>query len=415
MTSFPDTAAQRFVSERRSALEAGTRTVTTLNEEAMLRDEGALAWRAASFEGRPCFYPVYRWGDLYSYSPLNLVIAKGGFAPVPETYAARGNSDILDNRLPFEAKIERVGGPPAMTRAITDPGDYVAKLAEAVTADVAEAEAASTASRNVVMCGGKDSLNLLLVPYAKPVVAYSAQPNTPLVQRFVEENQLDVRVEPLEDEVDAEVLVGETLENLGRSDLAWWKWSKPLARVAAEAPTLFWKGQMGAITQSPHWKTYRANLMGDRALARRVFAHATSLAPAWADGLTSAPLLGGFAEAVWARCARAQGDHMGFLRALTGAVFRSAYNGPRATSVWSSAYLPTAAHKDIRPALGAALLGRKVWYPDTNPGPGPAEEKRGLNELAHVTATLRAAGIPVADAAAGRAAAGAATGRMVVT
>lgn len=49
---------------------ADIKCVDELTEAQMWNKHGTVIWQAKKFVGNPSFYPVYKWGDYYSYSVL---------------------------------------------------------------------------------------------------------------------------------------------------------------------------------------------------------------------------------------------------------------------------------------------------------------------------------------------------------
>ena len=72
--------------------------------------------------------------------------------------------------------------------------EFVARITAALIHDTRKVESELPGHTNFVLCGGRDSLNLLLLPWTNHTVALSAPPNYELVRRFVRENGLDVEV-----------------------------------------------------------------------------------------------------------------------------------------------------------------------------------------------------------------------------
>src|SRR5687767_11726285 len=102
-------ALKRWIETLNSTLVA----CEELTEERIWSDPGVHIWRAGRFVGSPTFYPVYRWGDHYSYSPLSLVVLKGYLwldsdvardAAGPEWIYASGAGTL-------DREIRRIGGP----------------------------------------------------------------------------------------------------------------------------------------------------------------------------------------------------------------------------------------------------------------------------------------------------------------
>lgn len=60
---------------------------------------------------------------------------------------------------------------------------FFSKLSTAISNDIQQLEQLYPKHEHIVLCGGKDSLNILLLPWAKPVIVASSKPNYELVAR----------------------------------------------------------------------------------------------------------------------------------------------------------------------------------------------------------------------------------------
>lgn len=352
---------------------------------------GPLVWRAPGFQGEPSFYPVYRWGDFYSHSPLALVATKGVFTPDPRAVAEAGRDrfDYVPANIPPDSDLVRIGGPHGVHGGLSEIEEFVAALVVALKTDIAAAEARHPGYRNLVLCGGKDSLNLLLLPWSNPVTAISAQPNYPLVKRFVVENELPIEVVALGDPYDADLRTIETALALGRADLQHWRWGGDLMRIAAshDHRALFWKGQLADLYTTAKWRKVAHRPGRFERYARAAYARAAPRFPAL-DRLVGGVAQARFAQVSWTRCAVLQGAHMDFIRELTGVLPLSAYHGPAMMAVIERAVLPPLTRRDIRFDIGAALLGRPVRYPTENPAPPPSSQRQGCAEPSAVAAAV---------------------------
>jgi hypothetical protein len=346
---------------------------------------GPVAVRASRFEGLPDFYPVYRWNDVYAPSLATLLLIKGSYRPNPDAAAAACADDFLyyPGNDTIDADITRVGGPPRLDTEspIRDAESYAQAWVDAVREDVAEQEARAPGGTNVILAGGKDSLNLLLLPWRNPTLVVSAQPNTPLVERFVAENDLDLEVRELRDPEEPDVLEQEILENGCRADLRHYRWGADLRALGRELGdgTVFWKGQVADALTTPYWKTLTHPPGGIATFVRKVYARGDRVLPgavrrALADGFLVPSLM----ETLWHRCAMFQGSHMGVIRGVTGRLVLSAYHGARTRQVWRRVRFAEAVDRDVRPAMGALLRGAPVRYPAANPSPPPSAFRAGL-------------------------------------
>jgi hypothetical protein len=366
---------------------------------AFWRAHGPYVVRAGQVVNPPFFYPLYRWQDLHSFSPLPLILRKGSLDVNPEAEAIlRHPRGVVSPPVPFiDRDIQRLGGPPDMTPAIRDRDVFVEAMAEAMQADWTEVEAANPGKVNVVLCGGRDSLNLLLLKSVNPVVAYSAEPNCPLVREFVARNGLDIPVHRLEDRDEPALRDREIVEACGLIDLQHWRWTAHLAKIAAEHGhrAVFWKGQLADAFLTDYWRSYTAHPSRTYGYLKRGYRKAARRWPALALPALDRAVLRDFRRSLWLRGASMQGSHMGFLRSITDCLFVSGYHGPRTARVWLSGDYPALTGEDMRPAIGARLAGRAVAYPGENPAPSPSAFRAGLRGMAPLEQALGRLGIAV--------------------
>lgn len=366
-----------------------------LTESAIWSDHNAAIWQADRFVGSPAFYPVYRYENYYSYSPLPLILLKGNLrlnsraakAVSRPDFRFYGGSDTIDK------EIVRIGGPPIPGFGIVDADTYASRLAEAMCKDVASVEAAHPGYTNVILCGGKDSLNLTLLPWTNPVIVASAAPNYALVQAFMADNDLSFDLIRLVDEDDS-LLQREILVNCCRNSLEHCRWGPQLETMSRtnNGRTIFWKGQLGDILMTKYWKdfAYKYSLFTKPLRKRGAGPFRYCLEESHiTQRLTYKNL--------WTVGAMWQGSHNSILRELTDALVLSAYHGPAVQEVWSQIDLNRAVQQDIRPDVGAHLHGDVVVYPAKNPGPPPSEIRRGISDVQTFLKSLRSIGITVHD------------------
>ncbi|MFO7903045.1 MAG: hypothetical protein ACQESR_16755 [Planctomycetota bacterium] len=220
-------------------------------------------WRARHFVGQPVFYPVYRYRTFYSYNPIFLIALKKNIRINAQARKAASQPGFkyLSGSDTIDAEIVRIGGPPRNVPRISDPTQYVRAIADGLKSDVAAVEKAFPQKTNVVLCGGKDSLNLLLLPWKNPTVAYSAAPNYQLVREFVIENGLDIEVAELRDEPEEYVLRAEILANCCQMDLSDCRWTAMLHEIGrgCRHGVIFWKGQLADTFLTPYLGTLRGS------------------------------------------------------------------------------------------------------------------------------------------------------------
>lgn len=351
------------------------------------------------FIGGEFFYPIYCYKNYYSYSALHLIRHKGTFAPNPAALKdledPRGDVSLPDFFI--DAEIERVGAPPKLTGQIKDIGAYTDAMAAAMQADIAEAEARNPGYRNYILCGGRDSLNMLLADWTNHTVVLSARPNFDLVRDFVAQNDLGYEVIELIDTLPDYGLDREIAEACLQVNLEHWKWTAQLVALAqhADHKAIFWKGQFADSFLTDYWRSYTYRRSPMAPFLKRVWRRMARVLP---DAVTYCPdqwFLADYAASIWKRGAVGQGAHLGYLRALTGCLCLSCYHGPRTAKVWLDADLRILAKQDLRPAIGAKLHGSDVIYPSENPAPAASAFRAGHRTLDAFETALRSMGIEV--------------------
>ncbi len=387
--------ARELIDRVESHVEARPR----LTESDMTMRHGTIVWKAQEFVGQPHFYPVYRYEDYYSYSILALILKKRRFvldSRVPSIVDGR-QFDFLPADLCIDREISRIGGPNRCGYEIDDVADFATQICRAMVDDVSVVENANPLHTNVVLCGGKDSLNLLLLPWRNETIAASAEPNYPHVVRFVQQNDLPMRVVLLEDKFDQSELNDEILECCCRAELTHWRWGAALRDLAGEfsGKVVYWKGQHGDLYMSPTWKAYTSKLVGPQRIFRRIYKKGSLYLPHSLSRAIGERLQPQAIDTAWFRGASLQGSHMGFIREIANCLTLSAYHGPAVTEILGRTNLAAVAQHDMRPLVGRMLLGRDVIYPTANPAPGPSSIRRGLSRSSRFLALIGQLGIEV--------------------
>jgi hypothetical protein len=397
----PGERIHRMVADARTPADA---YVDQLSVDDIWSRHGPTIVRAKRFVGGADFYPVYRHGDRYSYSLISLILRKGNLR-LNRRFARRvaqpgffysSGSDTLDR------EIVRLGGPPSSDFTIRTKEDYAQQLADALRDDAQRIESLHPGHTNVILCGGKDSCNLLLLPWKNPVLVASAPPNYELVKGFVAANGLRFEVVPLDD-TDESLLPVETLVNCCRNNLEHCRWGSHLAELSEQLDrnVVFWKGQAGDAVMTTNWKRfhYPAGGVGttrDPRLAQAFVRYAARRLPRVDRLIHSSGLAQRLVfRSMWSRGAMSLGAHMSLIRQLTNALVLSAYHGPAVRSVLSKVDLHRSVQDDVRPLVGRNLHGRPVTYPATNPGPPRSTHRRGASHLQPFLEALAAAGIPL--------------------
>jgi hypothetical protein len=358
---------------------------------------GSYIFECADLEDDLNLYPVYKHGDLYSFSILPLIAAKGGLA-LNDDFISTNLLDGSDVALPnptIDRDIVRLGGPAIFGQSISNRAEFISTFAAAISRDIDEACAANPGKTHVILCGGKDSLNILLADWKAPVVAYSAEPNFPLVRKFVADNGIDIEVRRLDDIDPGEGLMREVAEASCLVDLSNWKWTTHLKKISADLDhqVVFWKGQVADAFLTNYWRSYTSSRSASYKFFKKAYRKVARTAPGLVDPFFAKRAIADMEQAVWERAGVGQGAHLGFLRSICNALFLSVYHGPRAYDVMRRVNFRALSHDDIRPAIGIALLGREVRYPAENPAPQPSRFRAGLRTVEHYADALRSLGI----------------------
>lgn len=372
-----------------------------LTEDDLWKRHEHVLWRADKFLGNPTFYPVYRYKDYYSFSPLALITLKGYLDPDPGVVrqATKPNFLYTGNGATIDREITRVGGPSESARSIKSPQEFAQRIAEALVSDLQMVEKANPNTTNAILCGGRDSLNLLLLPWQNPVLVLSARPNYDLVRRFVRDNGLSYEVVELLDPPDSTSFNHEVAENCCRTNLEHARWGVHLKQIAEQLGrrAIFWKGQLADLYMTTKWMSVRNHSWKHRELAPKIYERLSSKVPLPVrEGIACHILEPTFRRTVWSRSAMWQGAHVSIVRAITGCLTLSAYHGTAMTKVLQEVNLCYSVPYDVRQMVGEILASGIVRYPESNPGPDPSDQRQGMSGPAHLFEVLRNLGIRVA-------------------
>lgn len=374
-----------------------------LTEADLWRTNTHAIWRADTFEGRPHFYPIYRWRHYYSYSPFLLARLKGrvNLNPLCGAFISTAAVPYCPPDLLIDSEIHRLGKPLPFSDSIKSREEFLARLSAAMINDVNAVEERHPGHTNFILCGGKDSLNGLLLNWRNPVVALSAEPNFELVREFIRANGLRVELVKLSDYLDEALLDREVAENFCRIDPQHGRWSPHLAKLAREAGgrAIFWTGFMGDFYLSPNWMKFTASRHPlYRQYRKRYRAWMRNVAPirklGWQYGVRT-----DMARSLWTRGAAWQGAILGLYRSMTDCLTLSLYHGAETSAVLHAADLSAICFRDVRPALGHRLSGRELEYPRPNPGPPPSAFRAGLWSVPRFIQSLERFSVPVIGSA----------------
>ena len=368
-----------------------------LTERMIWAKNGPTIWKAERFVGRPVFYPVYKYRDYHSYSLISLILLKNSLKVNKRWVKNAAKSDFIYNsgNDTIDIDINRIGGPQKCIYKIKSKEEYARKIAGALVKDIADVEENHADYTNIILCGGMDSLNLLLLPWKNPVIVASASPNYVLVKKFVADNKLRFKTIELKDNNNS-LLKYEILLNCCRANLEHFRWGYNLTELSKKMKykAIYWKGQIGSQLK-PHWKSAEINLLyhylhrifrvfqGKGEYRVRKILEKSNLTQKF------------YFLSIWQKGAMWQGSHMGFIRQLTDTLTLSAYHGAEVQSVVAQVDMKYAVNEDIRPLIGETLYGRKVIYPSRNPGPPKSSHRKGSSHFQPFADAINSIGIPI--------------------
>ena len=389
----------KLVEKLTARVEAATESCDELTEQMVWNTHGTVVWKAKSFSGSPVFYPVYKYGEFYSYSTLALILKKGFLRLNQRAVKAAERPDFLcqTGLETIDRDIVRIGHAHKSEFKIQDADMYAWRIATALQYDIAAIEEKHSDFKNIVLCGGKDSMNLLLLPWKNPTVAASAPPNFELVKEFVRKNQLDYEVICLQDLYDKEVLEHEVLEACCYVDLTQWKWGVHLRDLALKYDNkiIFWKGSVGGVYTTNLWKTYRYPRRRFEYFARIIYKRLEKPLPFTINRAIGRLLQPSAIQATWNKAARMGGSHLAFIREITDCLVLSGYHGSEMIKVWEEVDLGSAVQRDMRNLVGRYLHEKDVIYPMINPGPPPSKIRIGMSSPSKLIELLDSGGIRI--------------------
>lgn len=317
------------------------------------------------------FYPLYNWKNFYSYSPLNLLKLKGNlnYNPNIEEYLEEGEvKKYLPPNIFIDKNIRRVGGPMIYSKAkIFDEETFINEFVRALIEDIRYLEDNNKNSFFGILTGGKDSLNLLLLPWRSKIIAFSADPNYKLVKEFCAVNNLKIEVIRLEDEEieDINWIENETLIGCCRVGLRDIRWSKNLFNINKQfkernEKLVIITGSLADTFLTPYFKKYRC-IWKSHFLSKMIYKFKSFKSI--------------FYETSWIRGAQWQGVFHGIIRESSGLRNFSAYHGKNVLKVIRNVDLDKVVNHDLRQKIGERIFEKPVIYPLHNPSP-PSWAKR---------------------------------------
>lgn len=351
---------------------------------------------ASRFLGSPGFYPVYRYKDIYSWSILELIKHIGCVDLDAAALKLTQHKDFMylpANLTPVKG-LYRLGGPVSIG-AIKHrtPESFANAMAKAMGKDIEAVESRLPGFTNIILTGGKDSLNLLLLPWKNPVIVASAAPNAALVKKFIKRNELPHEFVELINNDDDSLLKQEILSNCGRIDIRHIRWQRQCRELGKilNGKAVFWGGSLGDTFMTPKWPKYRGIQPVSKGLRKlnrwtqRLEYRIYRVFPMKAQQQ--------YLDMAWYRGAMWQAVSKAIHREVTGCLSLSGYHGDAVLRTLSETALWDCVKEDVRPLVGAAIVGRRVEYPAENPAPPPTNRPFGISSLRYWADAMQEEGI----------------------
>lgn len=334
--------------------------------------ENNLIWQAKEHYNASPFYPVYQYKDYYSISPLPLIFLKKEFNQDQTFWKTHNKKKSYYKGLnTVDKDIKRVNGSFSSALDKISLQNLIESVSNAMINDASRIESLYPDHENLVFCGGKDSLNILLLPWKKPIIVASAPPNFILVKEFIEKNNINVKeVIELKNEESIHSKI-EILSNACLNDLSHCRWINDFISIAQKYPKcIFWKGQLGDTFLTNKRNGYRAKK--------------TPIANFFKSPTTK---YNDFIASLWWRGAMWQGAHIGQLRLATNKLVLSIYHGEDMTYLLKNKDF-SCVDKDIRDLIGNYIFKKKVIYPTENPGPPKLRGRSDISTPSHFKKVL---------------------------
>lgn len=334
------------------------------NYELFLRPNGV--YRTRRVRADNYLYPMYAYQDGGAYtvstSVYALIHAKRRFVRNPKFQTTHFYRPSF---LTIDAQIQRVRTTRRRsTRELTDAGPIIELGARLIQAYVTEIETRFPGAVHILLMGGKDSENIILAHRSSRWIVVSGEPNAPLNEAFLRENGVAVeRFIARSNETDDALLTEEILASDCSFDVAHFRWTRALRDLVQEhgGRAVIWMGTSGDGTFAKN------NNHRD------------------VDYYAVHDLHVGTAMGVWHQ----------MLKNVLNVPVVSPYQSPRFLDELFYRFDPLFVFRtgDVRPQVGARLLGHPVAYPPRNPTPAPWARDRAKSIPAYVR-QLKREGIP---------------------
>lgn len=333
----------------------------------------------------PHFAPYYKCKNNEDVSILEMIKRKGYLKINPKAIRIIDHPDFLfcpPNTL-IDSEIKRIKYNWKFDKIITQKDVFVSSISKAMIDDAKKIEDEYSDHTILALVGGKDSLNMLLLPWKNPLIVASAAPNYPLVKKFISDNNLKYDIIQLDDERNLN-LEKEILINCCRLRLDNCRWTGHLSEIISflNNKVVILIGQWGDNLLTDKWKKNILlppdfHIQGRyNKLLKRISVFTNKLESTYS---TNPDIQSLFFRNLWYESAHWQGVHMSFLYEYLGCPVLSIYHNEDVMKIICQTDYVKVVSTDLRSTIGDKIFGRKVIYPDKNPSPPVSRIRKDIS------------------------------------
>ena len=335
------------------------------NYDLFVRPNGV--YRASEVEASNYLYPMYAYREGQGYctstSVYQLIAEKGVFIRNPKfqtTTYYRPTYLTIDQDI-FRVRTQHRRS----VRTLTDGNEIVELGAQLIQSYVTEIETKFPQATHILLMGGKDSQNILLADRKSPWVVVSGDPNASLNKDFVENNFLELAdFIACSDSPDNRYLADEIAASDCFYDLSEMRYLALLKDLVSrfDNNVVVWLGTSGDGIFSENSNHRDQDYFAVHEL----------------------------------HVGMAMGIYHQTIKNMLGVPAVSPYQSPQMLDELFFKFDPffINVYGDVRSQIGELLLGRRVWYPKSNPGPNSWRRNRKLSISAYID-MLRKSEIPI--------------------
>lgn len=333
----------------------------------------------------PHFAPFYKFKNNEDISVLEMIKKKGYLKINKNAVKIIDHPDFLfcPPNILIDSEIKRVGYSWKFEKTLTQQDVFVSSITKAMIDDAKKIEEEYTDHTILALVGGKDSLNMLLLPWKNPLIVASAAPNYLLVKKFLSDNNLNYDIIQLDDErnlnIEKEIMI-----NCCRLKLDNCRWTGHLSEIvsALNYKVVLLIGQWGDNLLTDKWKKnlypppdFHIHSRYNK-LLNRINVFSNKLERVYSTNRNIQSL---FFRNLWYESAHWQGVHMSFLYEYLGCPVLSMYHNDNVMNIICQTDYLKVLTTDLRPTIGDKIFGRKVIYPDKNPSPPVSSIRKDIS------------------------------------